>query len=188
MLYPDYGRPGCFALCRSGHLLFAFEHGFAKYDPDSQHMEFYGKCGRAWKQDELVASGFAVRLNDGRVDRAGRLVVGGINFTGIAQGGEEWTAVQPCYSVEATDTSSDGIYNKLKLSLLDNMPLVRITNGICFSLCGSRMFHCDSGSKEIRVFDYDTYTGQLTACEDGYYGRVIASAAGTPDGSIVDSG
>lgn len=185
MLYPDYGRPGCFALCQSGQLLFAFEHGFAMYNPDDQQMTFIGKCGSSWKQDDLLLSGYAVRLNDGRVDRAGRLVVGGINFTGIAQGENEWKAVQPCYTIESDNKDEN---REFKLAVLENMPLVRITNGICFSTCGTKMFHCDSGSKEIRVYDYDTSAGQLTPCADGYAGRVIAYTEGSPDGSIIDSG
>ena len=155
------------------------------YDPDDHEMEFYGTLGDDWMQDKLTANGYDVRLNDGRVDRAGRLVVGGINFTAINDGLDSWEAVQPCYSVQMSESTGT-----LQLSLLENMPLVRITNSICFSPCGTKMYHCDSGDKEIREFDYDSLTGALSseAVEDFSTGHVIARTNSTPDGSVTDAG
>jgi sugar lactone lactonase YvrE len=58
----------------------------------------------AWAQEEL-AKEYEVRLNDGRVDAAGRLLVGGLNFKNY--GTDEWEHCCPIYVVESVQKAEE---------------------------------------------------------------------------------
>lgn len=105
------------------------------------------------------------RLNDGRTDRQGRLIVGGMNeVTGAANS-----------SVISVDT------DLTVRTLIDG---VSCANSTCFSADGSTMFFADTPDREIVAFDYDQTSATVSNR------RVLASFAdepGLPDGSCVDS-
>ena len=105
------------------------------------------------------------RLNDGRTDRRGRLIVGGMNeITGDADS-----------SVIRIDP--DGHVATL-------VEGVACANSICFSDDGRTMFFSDTPEKTIRSYDYDPETGKLGAM------RILADMThepGLPDGSCVDA-
>jgi len=105
------------------------------------------------------------RLNDGRTDRQGRLIVGGMNeTTGMAT------------------SSVIRIDHDLKVSQL--FAGVSCANSTCFSPDGKTMFFADTPDREIVAFDYDTDLGTVSRR------RVHANFSdepGLPDGSCVDS-
>ena len=105
------------------------------------------------------------RLNDGRTDRAGRLIAGGMNeVSGAADS-----------SVLAIDTT---------LAVRVLFSGVACANSTCFSPDGATMYFADTPDRRIIAFDYDMASG--TASNR----RVHASfenEPGLPDGSCVDA-
>ena len=182
---PHLGRPCCLALCKSSRLLIAFETHFAFVTPESPDLEVrvadvYVPGGGEWKQESLRQEGFHVRLNDGRVDRNGRLVIGGINESfGDFQDG--WKAVQPCFRVEMMRRTESNINGTtLSASTLQSIPLAKISNSICFSLDGSTMFYSDTPTKTICMSPY----GDAVS---GVGGEVVIQTDHQPDGSVIDA-
>ena len=104
------------------------------------------------------------RLNDGRTDRQGRFVAGGMDDAGL----------KPISSVWRLDSD---------LSLTQLFDGVGCANGACFSPDGRTYWFADSPTCAIEAFDYDIATGTPTNR------RVVANTAapGVPDGSCVDS-
>jgi L-arabinonolactonase len=105
-----------------------------------------------------------LRLNDGRTDRQGRFIAGGMNAGTGAPTASVWR-LDPDLTV--TRLFGD----------------VAVANGTCFSPDGRTMWFADSGKGEIEAFDYDPATGEPTRR------RPVAKCAapGVPDGSCVDS-
>lgn len=107
------------------------------------------------------------RLNDGRCDRQGRFVFGTLN--------------------EDVGRAPIASFYRLNADLsLERLPLpgIAISNSICFSPDGTRMYHCDSMEGKIMVCDYDPASGAIA------HQRVFADLAqqpGGPDGSTVDA-
>jgi L-arabinonolactonase len=145
----------CFAPRRNGTLVAAFADGFAFFDP------------RTGRRDDIAPFEPDLpqtRLNDGRTDRRGRFIAGGMDEREL----------KPLSSVWRLD-------GDLKLTRLFNS--VRCANSTCFSPDGETMYFADSPECEIVAFDYDPDTGSIGAR------RRIASLPperGVPDGSCVD--
>lgn len=105
----------------------------------------------------------ATRLNDGRTDRQGRLVAGGMDESALA----------PISSVWRLDAD---------LEVTKLFGGVSCANSICFSPDGARMYFADSPRREIVAFDYDRTSGMPSGR------RSLANlATGVPDGSCVDA-
>jgi sugar lactone lactonase YvrE len=105
------------------------------------------------------------RLNDGKVDPAGRYWCGSMQDPGHGPAGT-------LYRMDA-DRTVRGFEND-----------IRIPNGLAWSPDGRRMYFCDSLSRQMRVFDYDVATGERAN------GRVLYSVPenqGLPDGATVDA-
>jgi len=149
-------RVCCFAPRANGGLIVAFADRIALYDPTT-------------KSETLVATfeseNAETRLNDGRTDRSGRFVVGGMNeVSGRADS-----------SVVVVDTD---------LSVRELFGGVSCANSTCFSPDGATMYFADTPDREIVAYDYDTATGAVSNR------RPYASFAGEPglpDGSCVDA-
>jgi len=105
------------------------------------------------------------RLNDGRTDRQGRLIVGGMNeVSGKA------------------DSSVISIDQNLNVRTI--IEGVSCANSTCFDPDGATLFFADTPDQEIAAFDYDTATGSVSNR------RTHASfkdEPGLPDGSCVDA-
>jgi len=105
------------------------------------------------------------RLNDGRTDRQGRLVVGGMNeVSGKANS-----------SVIRIDTD---------LSVSTIIDGVACANSTCFSADGSTMFFADTPDKEIVAYNYAADNAPLTGRRRH---ASFADEPGLPDGSCVDA-
>ena len=154
--YPMPDRVGCFAPRAKGGLIIAF----------ADRVSLFGLDGG----DEVVVHLFEpenaeTRLNDGRTDRAGRFVLGGMNeVSGKANS-----------SVILIDTD---------LSVRTLFEGVSCTNSTCFSPDGGTMFFADTPDREIVAFDYDNTTGALSNRRP--HGD-FSDEPGLPDGSCVDA-
>jgi sugar lactone lactonase YvrE len=143
---------------RTGRILAAFDTGLAYFEPDTGAVEWLHRPA------EL---GHGMRLNDGRVDRQGRFWVGSMC---------EDTHVAPFGSASLYRLDSD-------LSLTAVLSGVGISNGICWSVDGTRFHFADSPRQTITVFDCDPASGALGPA------RPFAETTGDafPDGAIIDS-
>ena len=151
---PD--RVCCFAPRRLGGFIVAFAKSVAFFDPESGSISPI--CDFELEQPDT-------RLNDGRTDRQGRFIAGGMNEGSGA----------PTSAVIRIDP--DG-------SATTIISGVSCANSTCFSPDGRRMHFADSPVREIWVYDYDAAKGALSNR------RVLVDLKrepGVPDGSCVDA-
>ncbi len=146
----------CFAPRRQGGLIVAFADRISFYDLNSGQEEVIY---------EFEPDNSETRLNDGRIDRQGNLVVGGMNEVS----GEANSSV--------IRVGQDG-----KVSTL--IEGVACANSICFSADGKQMFFTDSPEKQIRVYDYEP---TLTMLSKSRLHGDFTQLTGLPDGSCIDS-
>ena len=148
-------RVCCFAPRARGGLLVAFAEGFALYD-----LESGARQDLAAFEPDLPGT----RLNDGRTDRAGRFVAGGMDE---ANG-------QPVSSVWRVNA------DRSATRLFDG---VACANATCFSPDGRTMYFADSPRRTIEAIAYDPETGAVGAR------RVLGAVQGpgVPDGACTDA-
>ncbi|SMX47820.1 SMP-30/gluconolactonase/LRE family protein [Maliponia aquimaris] len=150
---PD--RVCCFAPRKDGGLIVAFAQSVVLLDLATGASETI----HAFEPDSPDT-----RLNDGRTDRQGRLIVGGMNeATGAADS-----------SVIRIDP--DGTVTTL-------IDVVACANSTCFSADGRTMYFADTPERTIRAYDYDPATGDLEAMR---LHADFTGEPGLPDGSCVD--
>ena len=104
-------------------------------------------------------------LNDGKLDRRGRLVFGTM---------DEDPGRQPIGQVYSYDGGAS------PRALISG---VRISNSIAFSPDGRRMYFADTPTKVIRCYDYDPDSGDVS----GERTFAEVQGPGAPDGSTVDA-
>jgi L-arabinonolactonase len=162
---PDSGRSGsipmadrvcCFAPRRHGGFIVAFARSVALYDP-STGVTTEIHCFEPDKP--------GTRLNDGRTDRQGRFIAGGMNEAG----GRETSSVLRVDPDRSVTTIIDS---------------VGCANSTCFTPDGRTMFFADSFVGEIWAYDYDPATGVPSNR------RVLNNfkgEPGIPDGSCIDA-
>ena len=153
---PTPAPVGCFAPRHDGTLVAAFVDGFALYDPNTGRRDDIAPF-----EPDLPQT----RLNDGRTDRQGRFIAGGMDEKDLS----------PISSVWRLDPD---------LTLTQLFTGVRCANSTCFSPDGRTMYFADSPGGEIVAFDYDTDTGRLGPKRSV---ASIEAGRGVPDGSCVDA-
>ncbi|NND82326.1 MAG: SMP-30/gluconolactonase/LRE family protein [Gammaproteobacteria bacterium] len=149
-------RLACFAtVAGEDYLIAAFDRGFAYYRPETQRVHWL---------HQIETDNPGTRLNDGRCDRQGRFWAGSM--------------------VENDDIATD----KGQLYCLDRDLTVSawvaglsITNSLCWSPRGDRMYHCDTPRQRIDQYRFDTATGAPSERED----FCQTDAGCYPDGSTV---
>ena len=104
------------------------------------------------------------RMNDGKVDRAGRFWVGTMNDPGHKPQGTLWR-IDADGKAEAT------------------MGEIRIPNALCWSPDSATMYFTDSYSHRIWAFDFDLDSGTF---ENKRVFASIPEDDGVPDGATVD--
>ncbi len=150
-------RVGSFAFREQGGLLVAFESGLDFWD---------FKSGQTQRIQNFESDLATTRTNDGRCDRQGRFIVGGINE---ADNGD------PISNVYRLDPD---------LNLHRIISNVNCANSTCFSPDGTIMYFADTPTGQIWAYDYHVDSGEVANR------RVFADFSdqpGMPDGSIVDA-
>lgn len=153
---PTVERLGSFGLVAgSARLIAAFESGIAMYDPDGASLEWLAR-------PEEVRPG--LRFNDGRVDRAGRF------WCGTMVEDRSAGATGCLYSFDA------------RAGLRQHVRGIRISNGLCTSPDGTRLYFADSAARTIWVHELTEPGGTLGEA------RVFAKTPRgvSPDGAAVD--
>lgn len=151
---PD--RVCCFAPRAEGGLIVGMAKSIGYYDLETGQL-----TGIANFESENPNT----RLNDGRTDRRGRLVAGGMNET-TGEADSSVVRVDP---------------DKKVTTLIEG---VACANSICFSPDGRTLFFSDTPERTIRSYDYDLESGELGAMQ------ILVDMAcepGVPDGSCVDA-
>jgi len=144
---------GAVVVSADGDLLAAGEHGLI--------VKTAG--GDVLPGTDLLRAGSRQRLNDGKVDPAGRFLVGSLDRDG-APDREILVRVEP-----------DGL-----VTVLDDD--LTLSNGLAWSPDGSLMYSIDSGPGNVWVRDYDATTGGT-----GERRLVTRVTDGDPDGMCTDS-
>lgn len=147
----------CFAFAKQDErIIAAFESGFAWFDSESGALEWVAK-------PELHLSGN--RSNDGRCDRQGRFWMGSM-------------VEDPRAGQSAALYSLDP-----QMQVTKHLDELRISNALCWSPDSRYLYHADSPSFTICVYDFAADTGRLSN------GRVFAAteAGVEPDGACVDA-
>jgi len=150
-------RVGSFTFREQGGLLVAFESGMVFWDPESRQTKRIQNF-----EPDLVTT----RTNDGRCDRQGRFIIGGMNEA------EDGDAISNVYRLDPD------------LHIHQIISSVTCANSICFSPDGKVMYFADTPTGQIWAYDYDTHTGAVANR------RVFTDffdQPGMPDGSIVDA-
>ena len=140
----------------SGGLMLAVREGFASFDLETQELTLIAN-------PEAHITGN--RFNDGKCDPAGRFWAGTMAY-------ENPTNQGSLYRLD-TDFSVHKIFGD-----------VAISNGIIWSLDHTTMYYIDTLRKNVRAFDYDDETGDISN------ERVIINVpeeVGMPDGMAIDS-
>jgi L-arabinonolactonase len=139
----------------SEKLITAFASGIALYDTHQQSI--------AWlARPQALEAG--IRFNDGRVDRRGRF------WSGTMVEGEQAAASGCLYSIDATGEARCHVRG------------VRISNGLCTSPDGTRLYFADSPTRTISVYELIEPEGVLGARK--LFARTPEGAF--PDGAAVD--
>ena len=149
-------RVCCFSPRESGGLLLALAKSLAFFDPESGALDRFGR----FEPDNAGS-----RLNDGRTDRQGRMIVGGMNeATGAADS-----------SVIRVDPDR---------SIATIIQGVACANSTCFSADGNTMYFTDTPTRIIHAYDYEPQTGSLGGRRKH---AILDEQPGLPDGSCIDA-
>lgn len=173
--------PGAVALRQGGGLLMALQFGFALLEPLSAdrflNQSTAASCdlvrdlAEDWKLTMLGSpepNRFENRLNDGKVDPAGRFWAGTMriddhmtNFTGTLY------SLEPSLTIR--NRWGDGT--------------IGVSNGMAWSSDGRKFYYVDSPRRLIYAFDYEQESGELTNCSVAYK---VPDGLGYPDGMTID--
>lgn len=138
-----------------GTILAAFESGLFQFDASS---------GTRRRLSQFEPDKATTRMNDGRCDRQGRFVVGGMDEVSLRR-------LSQVIRVDGDKVES----------LFDE---VGCTNSLAFAPDGKSMYFADTSAKDIFRFDYDPASGKLG--EKHLFAK-LTSDEGGPDGSCVDA-
>jgi sugar lactone lactonase YvrE len=153
----DLGQPvGAAVPRRRRGLMLAMRDGFAALDTETESLRFVAHV-------ELDKPG--QRMNDGACDAAGRFWAGTMCM-------QERPGLGSLYRLDPDGTTH---------TMLGG---VGISNGIDWSLDGSRMYYVDSLAQRIDCFDFDPAAGTIANRRTF---AAIDAADGSPDGLTVDA-
>lgn len=122
------------ALCTTGRVALALDHGFSVLDPESGRVRQL----RAVESDERKT-----RMNDGKCDAAGRFWAGTMSL-------DERSATGVLLVLEG-----DGSVRRVLEGIV-------CSNGLCWSEDNTRFFYIDSATGRIDGFDFDLPEGAIT--------------------------
>lgn len=115
-----------------------------------------------------------VRLNDGRPDPFGNLIVGSM-FNNVAPDGS---------GVDITGPALGGLYRVTKEGASETIRSeIGISNTMCWDVARRRFYTGDTLKNELWAFDYDPATGAVSGQSTWFSGF----ERGSPDGSQIDS-
>ncbi|MBT5571693.1 MAG: SMP-30/gluconolactonase/LRE family protein [Alphaproteobacteria bacterium] len=164
--WPVSQEIGSIVLRKGGGLVGGLRDGFAYLTPGVDRLEWIAN-----PEPDHPES----RLNDGRADRQGRFWAGSMHDPeGPPESYFEREPVGAFYRLDG-----DGSIHRM----IDG---VLVSNGLCWSPDGTRMYAADSPTRTIRTWNYDPETGDISH-EEVFARLPDEPGRGTPDGAIVDA-
>lgn len=153
----EVGQPvGAVAITGRDDWVVAARDGFFRLDPDTARVTCIAR---------VEADRHENRMNDGAVDARGRFWAGTMSMAG-GRGAGSLYRLDPDGTVTCHVTG------------------VGISNGIDWSLDGRLMYHVDTHTDRVDVFDFDEARGEIANRRE--FVR-IPPGAGHPDGLVVDA-
>ena len=149
-------RIGTVVPTEDGNTLVALEDGVYKLNTTTEEITRFADMSEPLKDR---------RLNDGKCDPAGRFWVGSMH---MAQKAKE----AKLYAVKNSETVT---------VMVDS---VTISNGIVWTSDKSTMYYIDTPTSEIKAYDYDNATGNIT---NPRVAVKIPEDLGYPDGMATDA-
>lgn len=150
-------RVGAIGLRENGGIVAALASGFAFIDREG---------GEPLQLAAIESDLPTTRLNDGRIDPAGRFVCGGM---------DEANPQQPISAVYSLDADR-GVR-----VILDG---IACANSTCWSPDGRTLYFTDMPTRRIEAFDYDLSSGNIS---NRRLFADLQSEPGLADGSVVDA-
>lgn len=147
---------GCVVPRTKNSVALALQHGFASLDLETEDLTIL---------IDPEAHIPTNRFNDGKCDPVGRFVAGTMGIEDNVQGAGS------LYSLDE---------NLQVKKLLSNLT---ISNGLCWSLDSTTMYHIDSPTRQVTAFHYDLETGLI---QNGRMIITIPEDKGLPDGMTID--
>jgi sugar lactone lactonase YvrE len=147
---------GAVALSEAGDLIMAVQGGFARLDPDT---------GRVSTLVDVDGTGGSLRMNDGKVDPAGRFWAGTMAL-------DERAGAGALYRLDP-----DGSVHTMLRG-------VTISNGLDWSDDGRTMFYIDSPTYSVDAFDFDPAAGTILNRRPF---ATVPKSDGAPDGLTIDA-
>jgi sugar lactone lactonase YvrE len=147
---------GAVVVRASGGLVAAVQGGFVAVDPASGRVELLAP---------VEAGDPTTRMNDGKVDPAGRFWAGTMGVDHRPDAGTLYR-LDPDLHVTAM------------------VPRTTISNGLDWSPDGRSMYFIDTPTRRVDRFDYDHATGAISGRRPAV---AIREGAGSPDGMTVDA-
>jgi sugar lactone lactonase YvrE len=138
-----------------GGFIVATEHGFSLFDEGF----------RLQRELAQVLDDPAIRLNEGGCDAAGRFFCGAMAY-------DETPGAAAFYRLEPDGTAS---------VVFDD---ATTSNGLQWSLDGSRAFYIDTPTQRVDVFDYDAADGSF---HERRPFADVSALSGSPDGMTIDA-
>lgn len=139
----------------AGGYLVAGERGLLFTDPEFGQVQRLGD----------ILTDPALRMNEGGCDPAGRFYCGSMAYD-LTPGAAALYRTDP------------------DLTTREVLTEVTISNGIVWSLDGTRVYYADTPSQRVDVFDYDVTTGTMTERRPFVQ---IEQSDGAPDGMTLDA-
>ena len=149
-------EPGCLGRANNGRLVAGLRDGFYFFSPSTGVFEPITDPEPAKPEN---------RLNDGKVDRAGRF----------------WAGTMRDPNPDAPDGALYKLEEKTATRMLDG---IRIPNALCWSPDNQTLYFSDTRARLIWAFDFDLATGTLT---DRRVFVDLQDQTGRPDGATVDT-
>lgn len=148
------GQVGCLGLWDKNHLIVAEETGIFKLNLKEKDFVRFGK---------IKPEGETLRYNDGKIGPDGKFWFGSLDDIAFPPIGS-------LYSIDTTGTSKRH---------LDN---ICCSNGIGWTLDGTRMFYTDSKRRVIWSFDFNKIEGTISNRQS--FAEIVGEQV--PDGLAVD--
>lgn len=173
--------PGAVALRQGGGLVMALRFGFALLEPLSAELSWLSSPPSSCEPVRRLAQDWRLtmlgspepgrrenRLNDGKVDPAGRFWAGTMR---IDDHMKQFTGT--LYSLER-DHSIQAHWGG---------GTIGVSNGMAWSSNGRKFFYVDSPRRAIYAFDYEQDSGAISNCTVAY---LVPDELGYPDGMTID--
>ncbi len=142
---------------RDDLLIAAFESGFALYRPDSEEVHWLAR---------LAELGDGVRLNDGRVDPFGRFWAGAMIERELRRNEKAGACLYMVDTQGKAYARAGGVH---------------ISNGLCWSPSGDRIYFADSMRNRIQSAPFDAVSD-----DDVAFASFAKTTGGSPDGAVTD--